>query len=216
VAFLLLVLSLFSISLGIDFFNKNHVDLALVVLYLQVSLLSLYGFSQTPYQKWRAKSVCFLILLFNIFFFMDFLLDLFFWEFIFSFRVVFPTIALPVLVSVIWCTFFKSSTDFSANYSAKPERQNSFLVYSKPTNFLSFIASWRWIPFGSVFLVTDNTALKYKRGKLIQKQFIYHQKHCYRKINYIPKHEALERLSSEKWSLTNNCFRIFHRFCDGR
>ncbi len=112
------------------------------------------------------------------------------------------------------CFFIAFALSYLKYFIKKTDKYcegESFLVYSYPKSFSGLISTIITAPYGHCSLVVDGKKFYFKDGEIVERYFGLTDEFIFKKIPTVNIAEA-RKLLGKKWSLTNNCFRIFRRF----
>ena len=117
----------------------------------------------------------------------------------------------PVYNTVAFVWFLNVVSNCIKSFHKKNDKyrpKNSYLIYYYPKSFWGLVASILTSPYGHCAVVTQGKKFYYKKGKLIEVDFVYSDKVFYKKVKDINIRALREKLNN-KWSIFNNCFTAF-------
>jgi len=135
----------------------------------------------------------------------------------FTYLLSFISITIPFYITLISgilifeCILIIITTQYHITSSAIYSQNQAYIVTQYPRDISALLLSIIVYPFGYYSLVVDGEQYLFKKGILIKRKFINHEKYFLRNIQ-APNPNELQKLIGLKWSFTNNCFSVFRRF----
>jgi hypothetical protein len=114
---------------------------------------------------------------------------------------VFIIIYLPLIAHIVLRKYSLRSDVYRPN--------SCYLAYKRPVNLTGLIAAFASMPYGHCTFVHGERQFLFKRGVLVERNFVRTDKYYLRRTIDFPI-QNLRKLIGLKWSIKNNCFNIFY------
>jgi len=171
--------------------------------FIEAAIIPMVGMMLSKPKDVIARTLLLSLFIFNMFSLFEYCILLFSPTLFFVTSTIFLCFIIPVLYRYISDSIQLKSSEYCSS--------KSFLVYKRPRNLSGSICALVTAPYGHCSLVTSGREFVYKKGILVEKDFLHSNNLTFRKIPQVEL-GSVRAMLGMKWSISNNCFRTFKKF----
>ena len=182
-------------------------DISLIVNIIAYNFIAL---TILTYKQLKEKVAITLLLLYNLWTLIDYLIIYFFESY--THTDILRNVTLLTSFFLFVPSVFKIlHYNFSQQSDKYIPKSRCYLVYRYPRRFQEIVTFFLYNKTGSVYLIVNGREFKYVQGILKERAHVYSERNTYKEIGNVNIKE-IRKLRGQKWTLKNNCFNTFTKF----